>query len=194
MEEISNMKEIDNNLLVIMEFLEATGISLEDLKLSYNKEKRQLYFCKEEYAQDEEIRYQGTVELNTENSSIVIHDDICHKYDFRVIDDDPMMDWKTYTLDSHQTITKYKVIGGKLNKYTATISQTVREDTFGGGKGIIVDFYSISDCLDKSRKDCLSFYNQMIPITKESYDISEDYKITDGLSNLEVLNIVKKIK
>ena len=69
-------------------------------------------------------------------------------------------------------LTKFIVEDNQLNVYRASFSQTIKEDTMGGGT---IELY-MNDFSDFSRNN--------ISIEKESYMIYDGYKITDGWHNL----------
>lgn len=182
------MLKIDN-LLVMMEFLEEEGISIQKMKGSYDEKSKVLTLKKHEDLRDSNIYEYVIVRLDEENNSILIKKDASVEYDFDTISISEYETFETYMVNSVQNLVKYKVNEGKLDVYRATISQTVKKDTMGGGDWIIVNMNSFSEFLDKDKRDWIPEYDiNNVPVEKKSYEIPTGYKITDGLS------VVKKME
>ena len=179
------------NLLIITEFLEETGVSIQDMEASYDEKTQQLILKKKEHEGDEYTFWTVTAKMNVENNSVMVKSVIRREYDFESIGDDPMTSYQTYNVDSHQILTKFKASNGVLNSYSVDIFQTVREDTMGGGNWIIVDVDTFSDVIDQEKRD-LMIEGIVAPIEKNSYTIPLDYKITDGMSKAQLQSFQKE--
>lgn len=177
-----------DDALVMMEFIEKVGISIEGMKSFYDEENSILSLEKQRYSLDERVMQNVTVKLEKEKNSLLIRNSICREYDIETIGDNPMTNYDIYRVHSVQELTKFKVDTDKLNIYTTTISQDIKEDTMGGGSWIIVDINTFSEFIDKDLRIFLPSYSIDVPIEKESYSVPSGYKITDGLS------VVKKME
>lgn len=169
-----------NIILLATQFLEKMGISIENMKINYDENSKMVTFTSQNHDQQEKIYKTIQAKLDEKNNSITIKNDVRREYGFKTIGDDPMTNYETYNVDCNQTITKFKAKDKVLNKYTVEISQTIREDTMGGGNWITVDIDSISDFLDKEKRDFLPVGSKLLPVQKDSYLVPEHYNITDG--------------
>lgn len=174
------MVKIDN-LLVMMEFLKEEEISTKKMKGSYDEENNTLSLNSYEKSTTANISQNITVQLDEENNSILIKKHNRVEYDFHTIGNDFMTNYETYKVNSVQTLTKFIVEDNQLNVYRASFSQTIKEDTMGGGT---IELY-MDDFSDFSRNN--------IPIEKESYMIFDGYKITDGLSGTKRIGFIQKV-
>lgn len=186
MENSSNLLIESENLSVMMKLLEAEGISVEKMQGVYDEKNQTLSLnCSSEPgASDIEEEEYVTVELDKNGNKASIKHETKTLYDFVTIGDDPCTDYQTYTVKSVQNLVEYRVLDGKLNVYRASVTQKVKEDTMGGGSWVIVPINSILDILDESQRKWVPDLKN-IQIKKESYDIPEGYKITDGFEDVK---------
>ncbi len=179
------VEKINDNFLVAMELLEKVNISVQDMTLISNLENTEFTFEREEIGNKENKIQQVSIQLEEEKNSAMIKQNSFHEYNFQTIMDDPILGYSTYNVDSNQTIIKFKVDGKKLNVYKTTISQTLIKDTIGGRKESIVDINLISDFIKEEKGMFLPVGNQLFPIEKESYSVPKNYRISQGLSEVE---------
>lgn len=179
------MENLNNNMLVILEFLEKAGISVENMTINYDEKNSKMVFYKAEYGTDENNIQTITVKLDESKNSVLIKNDVRREYDIENHGNDPMTSYQTYRVDNTQTLTKFKATNGLLNSYTVSIFQQVKEDTMGGGDWIIVDINTLSEFLDEENIRYLPYKHNFSQVEQTIYSIPSDYKITEGFARVE---------
>lgn len=179
------VKAICKNLDLMLSFAEKAEISPEGIPnycltrdtLSYIIDKCGV---KEEA---DELREQVSITLDKNIDRVRVRKETNYSYDFQISAKDS--DCQDYCTTCHQIITEFLVRSGRLEVTSASVTQTIKENTFFNGKEAIVVFESIAD-FSKSRKlDSLPSNHSEIKIDTESYPVSEDYHITDGVGPMD---------
>lgn len=172
-----------DHMLVITEFIEKIGISIENLDVSYDEETGQFLFFGKEVQQNENFERLVCAKLEEEKECVTIKETLRHEYNFKPF-------WKngkreeSYNVEVTTNLAKWKVYNNYLNLYRAEVFQTTKEDTLGGKIQPLVDFNSMADFLDQEKISIATSGGNYIPIEKESFLIPDDYKITEGLSQI----------
>lgn len=88
----------------------------------------------------------------------------------------------TYRRTNIQQIREYQIVNGKMKATGVTVSQSVQEDTLGGGEWIILPFSNVADALNAKRITFLPTSHKIDVMEEETWELPEGYKITDGLA------------
>ena len=184
------MKNVDK-LLVMLDFLREEEISTKNMKASYDDERDILTLENNYTLGDSNVLESVTVRLNEEKNSVVIKKDTRVEHDFHTIGNDHMTNYEIYKVDSVQHLIEYNAIDDRIYVSRASVSQSMKEDTLGGGAGLIVDVNSISDLTNEDKS---GWFQGRYKVEEESYSIPAGYKITDGVPSVkkEQLQKVKK--
>lgn len=94
-------------------------------------------------------------------------------------------DCQGYLTTCHQVITEFLVSDGKLEITTASITQTIAENTLFSGIESSVHFGSIASFKKSEKQKKLPLNHSEIVIDTKSYSIPEGYHITDGIGPID---------
>lgn len=178
------LKEIN----VLINYAQQEGITIdkytmEALNFSSVKTDVTLFFDEYDLTNNELNSDAVTLTYDKENKLINIARKIENKNNIVTVGDNPMTSYTRYQRNVEQKVTEYKVNDGKLDITTASLFQSIKEDTMGGGDWIIVNFKSIADFKDEEHLKWVQHAASM-KISEESYDIPEDYKLEDGIESV----------
>lgn len=173
------------HILIMTEFIEKSGVSIDNMEASYDETTGQLFFYGKEMEENENFERLVSVRLDEKRNSAIVKETIRHEYNFRPFWDQEYGKQTSYNVEVTINMTKFKAREQKLHVYTTTVFQTMKEDTLGRKNQSIIDFNSMADFLDEEHISKATSGGTYIPIEKTSYQIPEDYKITEGLSQIK---------
>lgn len=180
-----------SDMEVLMQFASHADIPAEILSkcsvtaLNCSSNKTSFILNFEDYDAEKEVQNEETVTFtfNRMKQFVTIARRSETKYDFVTIGVDSMTNYERYIRHSDQTVTEFKVNGDSLDVTTASIAQTVREDSMGGGDWIIANFNSISDFEDENHLK-FAARGAKPEINKQTYKIPACYRLQDGLDSV----------
>lgn len=192
-EEEINMgaEEAIEEMILLMQYAEQTGISTDDISSKYSLKKfnystdksdMMLSFEKRSIEKNKSVNDETvTLTFDQQKQLITVVQRTEKMYDFRTMGDDPMTSFETWRRRVEHNVTEFEMNNGRLNVTTASMSQSMKDDTFGGACGMIVYFNSINDFKDE-KKMRWTGYSTGYGIKTESYEVPEGYQLQDGLA------------
>lgn len=188
---------IEKEVEVLMQFAAQTGIPVEDITSKYSITDISLLegevVLESKEGDIDEVNL-DTIKMtfNKEKQLVTIVRMLENKRDFVTYNDGLLPSYQQYLRKVYQDVTEFRINGNNLDVTNASISQSTREDTIGGGAWDIVNFTSISDFEDENHIKSLRMASDYT-INKESYEIPENYRLQDGLEAITSTDKIKKL-
>ncbi|MCI8347645.1 MAG: hypothetical protein HFJ12_06860 [Bacilli bacterium] len=159
---------------------------LKQENITGQNQQTQIIFSNKEYENDSQdyTTQKVIVTIDEENNSITVNNYIRYYYNYRNIGNDNYNIDYTYRINDKRVFYSFEVLESKLEISKGEIVQNVREDTMGGGNWPVINFNSISDLQNHDLIKWLGKGAGYIPIEKSSYEVVNDYKVTDGIRNV----------
>lgn len=178
------VKEICEHLDLMLSFGEKAGIAIDEIP-DYSVTRDELSFSIEKFGEkedDDELYENVTIHLNKKKDKVEVIKETKYSHKFIIVDDDP--DCQNYCTTCYQEITEFLVRDGNLEVTTASVTQTINENTYFGGTETIVYFSSIADFKKQAKLDSLP-QNHSLKSEIKTYSIPDDYHIADGVGPID---------
>lgn len=179
------IKEICEHLNLMLSFAEKAGIVIDEM-LNYSVKRDELSFSttKNGVKEENDEYYENIcISLDKAIDRVRVTKETSYSYNFVLSEETP--DCQDYLTTCYQEITEFLVRDGKLEVTTASITQTIYENTIFSGTESVVHFESIADFKKLEKQNKLPANHSEILMNTKSYSIPEGYRITDGVGPME---------
>lgn len=179
------IKEICEHLNLMLSFTEKAGIVIDEM-LNYSVKRDELSFSttKNGVKEENDEYYENIcISLDKAIDRVRVTKETSYSYNFVLSEETP--DCQDYLTTCYQEITEFLVRDGKLEVTTASITQTIYENTIFSGTESVVHFESIADFKKLEKQNKLPANHSEILMNTKSYSIPEGYRITDGVGPME---------